>query len=65
MSRIVDNSDRDFLADPIEERDAETLRQLLKRNEVADMFDDTILHRIGEVIGRAALKRSGYFNWNK
>jgi hypothetical protein len=65
MPRTADNTDREFSADPIEELDSETLRQLLKCSTVADMFDDAVRHRIGEVIGRAALKRSGYFNSDK
>src|SRR5262245_55183823 len=46
--------DPDFSADPIDERDIENLRLLLRSSEIMDMFDETAQLRIGEFISRAA-----------
>jgi hypothetical protein len=56
MPRIPGNPDRDFSVDPADERDAEDLRGLLQRSEIADMFDAMVCRRIGEAISQAKLK---------
>jgi hypothetical protein len=53
MARTLDNPDRNFSADPIDEPEREDLRDLLNKSEVADIFDSTVRYRIGEFIGRA------------
>jgi hypothetical protein len=55
MARILGNPRRNFSADPVDKSEAEILRRLLERNEVADLFDDAIRERIGRAIARAAL----------
>jgi hypothetical protein len=50
MSR---NPDRDFSADELPEQEQEDLRALLRRSEVADLFDTAVRERIGKLISRA------------
>jgi len=57
MPRATDNPDRDFSADP-HESDAEVVRSLLKRSDVADLFDRSIQRRIGQAISRAVFDPS-------
>jgi hypothetical protein len=54
MSCALDNPDRDFSADPIDE-EAKNLLNLLKRSEAAEIFDEIVRRRIGELIGQAVL----------
>lgn len=53
MARILDNSDRNFSADPVKKSEAEVLRRWGERDEVADLLDEAIKERIGRVIARA------------
>ncbi len=53
MARILDNSDRNFSADPVEKSEAEVLRRWGERDEVADLLDEVINERVGRVIARA------------
>ena len=57
MARIRSHPDRDFSADEQSEPDAQALRDLLKRGEVADISDPPIRQRIGEAIARALSHR--------
>ena len=54
MSETTDNPDRNFSPDP-HDSEADILRSLLKRSEVADLPDTGIGQRIGRVIARAVL----------
>jgi hypothetical protein len=54
MPRTTDNPDRNFSADP-HDSDADVLRSLLERSEVADLPDKGVGERIGRVIARAVL----------
>jgi hypothetical protein len=54
MPRTLDNPDRDFSASPSNDAEWVNLRDLLKKNEVADMFDPIVRRRLGEVISRVA-----------
>ena len=54
MNWARDNPDRDFCADPIDEKEAQELRDLLKSSGIADIADEIIRRRVGEMIGRAA-----------
>jgi hypothetical protein len=56
MPRTLDNPDRDFSSAPINEPECEDLRELLKKSEVADIFDPIVRQRIGELIGGAGLR---------
>jgi hypothetical protein len=53
MARITDNPDRNFSAGPVQDLDPQSLRDLLKNSEVADLFDAVVQRRIGEIVGRA------------
>jgi hypothetical protein len=54
MSRAQENPDRDFSPDGVSAAaDAEALRGLLKRGEVADYADPTSRRRIGDIIARS------------
>lgn len=53
MSRTPDNPDRGFSATPIHEPDHPDLRELLRKSDVADMFDPIVRRRLGELIVRA------------
>jgi hypothetical protein len=53
MASISRNPDRDFSADPIDDREAQELRDLLKGSEIASIADEIIRRRVGEAIGRA------------
>ena len=53
MARILDNSDRNFSADPVEKSEAEVLRRWGERDEVADLLDESIKERVGRIIARA------------
>jgi len=50
MSR---NPDRHFSADHLHEQEREDLRALLRRSEIADLFDPAVCERIGRFISRA------------
>ena len=50
MSR---NPDRQFSADYLDEQEREDLRALLRRSEIADLFDPAVCGRIGTFISRA------------
>lgn len=50
------NPDRDFSADYLPEQEGEELRDLLRRSEMADLFDPVIRDRIGKLISRAVFK---------
>jgi hypothetical protein len=54
MPQTTDNPDRNFSADP-HDSDAEVLRLLLERSEVADLPDKGIEERMGRVIAQAIL----------
>jgi hypothetical protein len=58
MARILDNADRNFSADPVEKSEAEVLRRLIDRSEVADLLDEAIRERVGRAIARAVFDRS-------
>jgi hypothetical protein len=60
MPRIHDNPDRDFSATPIDE--PENLRELLKKSEVADMFDPIVRRRLGDLIVRAVFHPAKHDN---
>ena len=51
MTRTVENPDRDFSATPTEEPEGKDLLDLLKKSEVADIFDPIVRKRVGELIG--------------
>jgi hypothetical protein len=51
MPRALHNPDRNFSATPVNE--GENLRDLLKKSEVADMFDPIVRRRFGDLIVRA------------
>jgi hypothetical protein len=51
MARILDNADRNFY--PVEKSEAEVLRRLIDRSEVADLLDEAIRERVGRAIARA------------
>jgi hypothetical protein len=53
MPRIRDNPDRNFSADPVDKSEAEVLRRLIDRSEVADLLDEAIRERVGRAIARA------------
>jgi hypothetical protein len=53
MPRSRDNPDRNFSADPVDQSQADALRQLLERSEVADLLDEAIRERVGRAIARA------------
>jgi hypothetical protein len=53
MNRARGNPDRDFSADDLDEQEAQQLRDLLKSNDIATIFDDIASERIGAVIGRS------------
>ena len=53
MARILDNSDRNFSADPVDKSETEVLRRLLERSEVADLLDAAIRERVGRAIALA------------
>jgi hypothetical protein len=53
MPRILDNPDRNFSANPVDKSEAEVLRRLVERSEVADLFDEAIRERVGRAIARA------------
>jgi hypothetical protein len=53
MPRILHNPDRNFSADPVDASEAEVLRRLLERSEVADLLDEAIRERFGRAIARA------------
>jgi hypothetical protein len=53
MPRILDNPDRNFSADPADKSEAEFLRRLLERSEVADLLDEAIRERVGRAIARS------------
>jgi hypothetical protein len=53
MRRALDNPDRDFSASPFSDSEGEELCALLKKDEVADLFDPIVRQRMGELIGRA------------
>jgi hypothetical protein len=53
MSRIRDNPDRNFSAGPVDKSEAEVLRRLIDRSEVADLPDEAIRERVGGAIARA------------
>jgi hypothetical protein len=53
MPRIRDNPDRYFSADPVDKSEAEALRRLIDRSEVADLLDEAIRERVGRAIARA------------
>jgi hypothetical protein len=55
MARILDNPDRNFSADPVDQSEAELLRRLVERSEVADLLDEAIRERVGRAIARAVL----------
>jgi hypothetical protein len=55
MPRSLGNPGRNFSADPVDKSEADVLRRLLERSEVADLFDEAIRDRIGRAIARAAL----------
>jgi hypothetical protein len=52
MTRSFENPDRNFSAAPSDAREGTDLRDLIKRNEVADIFDPVVRQRVGELIGR-------------
>jgi hypothetical protein len=56
LHRSSDNPDRNFSAGPVENGNARELRDLLKHGEVASCFEEMVRRRVGELIGRAALK---------
>jgi hypothetical protein len=60
MRRILENPDRDFSATPVNE--AKNLRDLLKKNEVADIFDPIVRRRLGDLIVRAVLHPAKHDN---
>jgi hypothetical protein len=62
MPRALHNPDRDFSATPIDE--PENLRALLKKSEVADMFDPIVRRRLGDLIVRAVLHPARHDNEN-
>jgi hypothetical protein len=57
MSRVPAGSHRDLPAHRGDQAGAADLRNLLKRGEVADLFDPASRSRIGEFISRAASDR--------
>jgi hypothetical protein len=54
MPRTLENPDRDFSATHANEPGFKDLRDLLKKNEIADLFDPIVRKRLGEVIARVA-----------
>ena len=56
LMTTLDNPDRDFSSTPINEPECEDLRKLLKKSEVADIFDPIVRQRIGDLIGRAGVR---------
>ena len=54
MPWSIDNPDRNFSADPVDNSEAETLRRLLENSEVADLLDRAVRERVGRVIAWAA-----------
>jgi hypothetical protein len=55
MPRTLDN--RYFSATPVDEPECADLRDLLKKSEVADIFDPIVRQRLGEVIAAAVRSR--------
>jgi hypothetical protein len=53
MPQSIDNPDRNFSADPVDQPEAETLRRLLENSEVADLLDRAVRERIGRAIAWA------------
>jgi hypothetical protein len=47
------NPDRVFSADHLPEQEHEDLGALLRRSEMADLFDSAVCQRIGKLISRA------------
>jgi hypothetical protein len=58
MNRARGNPDRDFSADDLDEQEAQQLRDLLKSNDIATIFDDIASERIGAVIGRSVFEQT-------
>jgi hypothetical protein len=54
MPRLQDNPDCDFSADP-NQPVAEDLKDLPEQSEIADVFDEVIRQRFGELIAQAVL----------
>jgi hypothetical protein len=58
MARSAENPDRDFSATPSDAPDEMDLRDFLKSNEIADIFDPVVRQRVGELIARMGLVSS-------
>jgi hypothetical protein len=62
MRRVMNwarhNPDRDFSADRLDDKEAQELRDLLKSNEIASMFDEVIRWRVGDAIRRAVFDQN-------